>query len=77
MMVAAQRAFLLVVFIAGAEAHGAMTQPKSRNAIDGDVLPWNGSVPEVRVFIITSIEISNHRDGQCERIGKPVSSPTL
>ena len=28
-----------------ARGHGAMTQPRSRNAIDGNVAPWNGSVP--------------------------------
>ena len=25
--------------------HGSMTIPKPRNTIDGDVAPWNGSVP--------------------------------
>ena len=41
----------LATFVAGADAHGAMTQPKSRNAIDGQVAPWNGSVPESVPFM--------------------------
>ena len=28
-----------------AEAHGAVTHPRPRNAIDGGVAPWNGTVP--------------------------------
>lgn len=31
--------------------HGAMTQPRSRNAIDSTVHPWNGSVPEEVPFM--------------------------
>ena len=28
-----------------ADAHGAVTIPKPREAIDGDTAPWNGKVP--------------------------------
>eukprot|EP01046_Picozoa_sp_COSAG06_P018665 COSAG06_NODE_1307_length_9916_cov_99.462361_5_plen_135_part_00 len=33
------------------DGHGAMTQPKSRNAVDGTVAPWNSSVPESVPFM--------------------------
>jgi hypothetical protein len=29
----------------GAHGHGAVTHPKPRQAIDGTIAPWNGSVP--------------------------------
>lgn len=31
--------------------HGAMTQPRTRNAVDGGVSPWNTSVPESVPFM--------------------------
>merc|ERR1712185_423859 len=31
--------------VAGAQAHGAVTIPRPRNAIDGRVAPWNATVP--------------------------------
>ena len=31
--------------------HGAMTQPRTRNAVDGAVSPWNESVPESVPFM--------------------------
>jgi len=34
-----------------ADGHGAVTQPPSRNAIDGRVAPWNGSVPSSVPFM--------------------------
>ena len=34
-----------------ATGHGAMTQPRSRNAVDGNVAPWNGSVPSSVPFM--------------------------
>lgn len=33
------------VFVATAASHGAVTHPKPRNAIDGTLAPWNGTVP--------------------------------
>ena len=29
-----------------AASHGAVSQPKPRQAIDGTLAPWNGSVPD-------------------------------
>ena len=31
--------------------HGAMTQPPSRNAVDANVTPWNGTVPDEVPFM--------------------------
>ena len=45
------RQFDLLFTLATVEAHGAVTQPPSRNAIDGAVLPWNGSVPDEVPFM--------------------------
>lgn len=33
------------VLFATADAHGAVTIPRPREAIDGDIAPWNGQVP--------------------------------
>eukprot|EP01047_Picozoa_sp_COSAG01_P002530 COSAG01_NODE_67_length_29188_cov_1135.609474_31_plen_63_part_00 len=38
----ALRGLLLGCALGGAIGHGAMTQPPSRNAVDGAVHPWNG-----------------------------------
>ena len=39
-------AFVLSTFVAGAQSHGAMTFPRPRNALDGDLAPWtNWSFP--------------------------------
>ena len=44
------RALAVVALVLGlsdgkVEAHGAVTSPKPREAIDGDTAPWNGKVP--------------------------------
>lgn len=39
------RCCLLFVFLATVAGHGAVTHPKPRQAIDGVLAPWNGSVP--------------------------------
>ena len=40
-------ALLLVAgWLRSVAAHGAVTHPKPRQAIDGSLAPWNGSVPD-------------------------------
>ena len=34
-----------------ASAHGAVTHPPPRNALDADVAPWNGTVPTEMPFM--------------------------
>ena len=48
--VGATAAFTLfaVEFVDG---HGAVSHPKPRNAIDGTIAPWNGTVPEPMPFM--------------------------
>ena len=35
----------LGLFAVGARSHGSMSIPKPRNTVDGDMAPWNGTVP--------------------------------
>ena len=44
-------AMVAVFLLPGATGHGAMTQPRTRNAVDGAVAPWNSSVPESVPFM--------------------------
>ena len=37
---------VVAVLIAMVYGHGAVTHPKPRQAIDGTLAPWNGSVPD-------------------------------
>ena len=39
------RTLTLAALAATANAHGAVTHPKPRQAVDGSLSPWNGSVP--------------------------------
>ena len=36
---------VLLGMVAGVRAHGAVTIPRPRNAIDGRLAPWNATVP--------------------------------
>jgi len=45
------RFIILLSAVGRACAHGAVSQPRPRNAIDGSVHPWNKSVPEVVPFM--------------------------
>lgn len=40
-------AALLGALVTAADGHGAVTHPPPRNAIDGGVHPWNGTIPGV------------------------------
>jgi hypothetical protein len=40
------RCYLLLLLAATVAGHGAVTIPKPRQAIDGTIAPWNGSVPD-------------------------------
>eukprot|EP01051_Picozoa_sp_SAG22_P010750 SAG22_NODE_985_length_6158_cov_3.370193_2_plen_44_part_00 len=40
------RAMTLSALAGAAAGHGAVTHPKPRQAIDGALHPWNGSVPD-------------------------------
>ena len=42
---------VLSAIVVGALGHGALSTPRPRNAIDGSLSPWNGSVPEVVPFM--------------------------
>ena len=42
---------LLPLLLPLVRAHGAVTQPPSRNAVDRAVAPWNGTVPETVPFM--------------------------
>ena len=42
---------ILASMAVSVEGHGAMTQPRTRNAVDGAVSPWNESVPESVPFM--------------------------
>ena len=37
---------LLLVAPQQADGHAAMVQPRPRNAVEGSIYPWNGSVPD-------------------------------
>jgi hypothetical protein len=38
-------AAMMSLLVGGADAHGAVTHPKPRQAVDSSLAPWNGSVP--------------------------------
>ena len=38
-------AMMSLGLVGGADAHGAVTHPKPRQAVDSSLAPWNGSVP--------------------------------
>ena len=53
-------ALALVCLAVFADGHGAVTQPPSRNAIDGKVHPWNGTVPDSVPFMFWCASPDKH-----------------
>lgn len=45
----------VVSMVASVSGHGAVTIPKPRQAVDGGVHPWNGTVPGPMPFMVRVI----------------------